>query len=276
VVGDVNSTLACAITAKKLNIRVAHLEAGLRSGDRTMPEEINRIVTDSISDLLWAPSADAVANLKREGVADESIELVGNIMIDSLEMVRDRISSAASSVGLPEAFADRYGVVTFHRPANVDDQEALGRLVEALRGAAEVIPLIFPLHPRTRHRLECFGLKDRLTGSGRIHVLEPMGYVDFLGLVSRARVAITDSGGLQEETTHLEIPCLTLRDNTERPTTITEGTNRLVRLETLKTALAEALREPRETRRIPYWDGRTAERTVAGLARAAKRMAVAA
>ncbi|MDO9299348.1 non-hydrolyzing UDP-N-acetylglucosamine 2-epimerase [Bradyrhizobium sp.] len=269
VVGDVNSTLAAALAAKKLNIPVAHLEAGLRNFDRTLPEEINRIVTDSISDLLWAPSVDACENLRREGVDPAKIDLVGNIMIDSYLMLSETISQAsmAKRIGIP---AGKYVVVTLHRPANVDDPNMLTRIVDALRQLATSAIIVFPVHPRTRTKLEMAGLIGRLQHEN-IRLIEPMGYVAFMSLVQSSALVITDSGGIQEETSYIGIPCLTLRTNTERPITITLGTNQLVTPETLLDAATVAIsRGPRLPSDISLWDGHTASRVVASLARHAK------
>jgi len=269
VVGDVNSTRGVAITAKKLCLPLAHLEAGLRSYDRTMPEEINRIVTDAISDLLWTPSPDADENLVREGIPNERIERVGNIMIDSLEMMRPRIESAreAQRHGLDKG---QYGVMTLHRPSNVDNRETLADAVEHFREAAAILPLVFPIHPRTRERLRQFDLLDRLSSCAGIRLLPPLSYIQFMSLVFGATVVITDSGGVQEETTYLGIPCMTLRPNTERPITITQGTNRLVTIDKLRNAVESAI-ESRPARGRPpeLWDGRTATRVVASLKRVA-------
>jgi UDP-N-acetylglucosamine 2-epimerase (non-hydrolysing) len=269
VVGDVNSTLACALVGTKLRIPVAHLEAGLRSGDRTMPEEINRIATDSIADLLWTPSLDGDEHLLAAGVPREKIERVGNIMIDSFELMRPKIEAAgmAAKLGLESG---SYGVVTLHRPSNVDGREQLTMIVEQLVGVAKSgLPLVFPVHPRTRARLEEFGLMSRLgpdgeAGSG-IQLLEPVPYIKFMSLVVDCRVAITDSGGIQEETSYLGVPCLTLRDNTERPITVTQGTNRLVRPEGLREALEAALVDEPKRPVIELWDGATAGRVAASL-----------
>lgn len=268
VVGDVNSTMACAITAKKLCLPLAHLEAGLRSGDMTMPEEINRLVTDAISDLLWTPSPDADQNLRREGVPEPKIVRVGNIMIDSYEMLRQKIEAegAAQSFGLT---AGTYGVITLHRPVNVDSQETLSRLVSALVEIGKRLPLVFPVHPRTRKRLEAFDLWGVLGQAAGLRLTDPVSYVTFMSLVRQAKLVITDSGGIQEETTYLNIPCLTLRQTTERPITITQGTNRLVRPEALEARVDEILRgEWPDGVRPELWDGRTAERVVKSLRKA--------
>lgn len=265
VVGDVNSTVACSLVAKKLCLNLAHLEAGLRSGDRTMPEEINRLVTDAISDLLWTPSGDADANLRREGVAPAKIVRVGNIMIDAYELMRNRIE-AATIVDELDLAGREYGVVTLHRPANVDDRETLAGIVGALVEAASRFVLVFAVHPRTARRLREFGLDERLAATDRVRMVEPMGYVRFMALVRQARCAITDSGGIQEETTYLDIPCLTLRENTERPITILEGSNRLVAAETLVASVAEVAAGKWPKGRCPkLWDGNTAGRAVASL-----------
>lgn len=268
VVGDVNATLACTLVAKKLEIQVAHLEAGLRSGDRSMPEELNRLVTDALADLLWTPSSDADENLLREGVTPERIRRVGNIMIDSLEMMRPRIEASAFSRGLGLGKGD-FGVVTLHRPSNVDYADRLLAVVEALVHASKYAPLVFPLHPRTKLRLTEFGLLEKLAAAPRILLLDPLGYVDFMRMIFDARYVITDSGGIQEETTYLGIPCLTLRENTERPITLTEGTNRLVGPADLVETLDEIFGDRWPLGRKPnLWDGQTALRVVADLKRA--------
>lgn len=267
VVGDVNSTVACALVGAKLCIPVAHLEAGLRSGDRTMPEEINRIVTDAISDLLWTPSPDADANLRAAGVAPDKIERIGNIMIDSFELLRGRIEADDSRqrFGLEPR---GYGVVTLHRPSNVDDGQKLERLVEQLRRTASQLPLLFAVHPRTRKRLRDFGLQERLEATPGLKLVEPLSYIQFMNVVKEARLVITDSGGVQEETTYLNIPCFTLRDTTERPVTVTQGSNRLVRAETLRDHIAEVLAAKPSPRVCPaLWDGQTAARLVQSLRR---------
>lgn len=263
VVGDVNSTAACTLAAAKLRIPTVHLEAGLRSGDRDMPEELNRLVTDVLADVLWTPSPDADANLAREGIPAARVSRVGNIMMDSYELVRPAILGAdePGRLGLPE----RFGLVTLHRPSNVDDPATLARLTESLIACQQQLPLIFPVHPRTAKALTAAGL-DRRLGAAGVRLTGPVPYIRFMSLVSAASAVVTDSGGLQEETTYLGIPCLTLRENTERPITISEGTSRLVRAERLPAELADALAVPPSARKRPdLWDGRTAARCVADL-----------
>jgi UDP-N-acetylglucosamine 2-epimerase (non-hydrolysing) len=263
VVGDVNSTAACTLAAVKMNDprpMVAHLEAGLRSFDRTMPEEINRIVTDAIADILWTPSADGDENLLREGVPKEKIERVGNIMIDSLEMMRSRIERE-DTLSKYDVKKGGYGLVTLHRPANVDDRNSLVKLCEALVVISKFLPLVFPVHPRTRKNLKDYELLKDLNTAPGLHLDDPIGYVGFMNLVFNCRLVITDSGGIQEETTYLGIPCLTLRPNTERPITITEGTNRLCTVRELKSRVRNILATQGVSARKPdLWDGRTAER----------------
>lgn len=264
VAGDVNSTMAASLVAAKLMIPIAHLEAGLRSYDRAMPEEVNRIVTDCLADLLLTPSTDGDENLIKEGVPREKIHFVGNIMIDTLmrhlpmatlDRIRDRV--AVTDKG--------YGVLTLHRPSNVDDPAILRRILVAIQHVARQMPVVFPVHPRTRQRLASFGVDDLLTN---VMLTEPMGYIDFLSLSSHARIILSDSGGLQEESTALGIPCLTLRENTERPVTITHGTNQLVGTQTaaIIAGFDAAMAREHEPQRIPpLWDGKTAGRVAAVL-----------
>ncbi|THF63662.1 UDP-N-acetylglucosamine 2-epimerase (non-hydrolyzing) [Pseudothauera nasutitermitis] len=272
VVGDVNSTLACALVAAKRGVPVVHVEAGLRSGDRTMPEEINRVLTDQLADLLYTTERGALDNLLREGVAAGRVEFVGNVMIDSLlaslprAMPPEQLLRAA---GLdPAPLAAGHAVVTLHRPSNVDHAEVLGPLIDALRTLARRLPLVFALHPRTRAQLERFGLLGRLDAPG-IFLLPPQGYLEMLGLMSRAVMVLTDSGGMQEETTALGVPCLTIRHNTERPITVEQGTNTLVGTDprALLAGAEEVLANGGKRGRVPeLWDGRAAERIAAHLA----------
>lgn len=258
VYGDVNSTLAAALVGAKLGIPIGHVEAGLRSGDRTMPEEINRIVTDRLSDLLLAPSADAVEHLRREGISGDQVHLVGNVMIDSLvtSLPRaERVHAAAHHqvAGLP------YAVVTLHRPANVDHPATLLELIGTLRELAQETPVLFAVHPRTRDRITAAGVAV----TGGVRLLDPLGYLEMLSLVREAGVVITDSGGLQEETTFLGVPCVTVRPSTERPVTCTLGTNRLAAPERgaiLGAVRAAAAARPVTPPRIPMWDGAAGER----------------
>jgi UDP-N-acetylglucosamine 2-epimerase (non-hydrolysing) len=265
VVGDVNSTVAAALCAAKLHIPVAHVEAGLRSGDRGMPEELNRLLTDQIADLLFITEADAADNLAREGIDHAKVHFVGNTMIDTLERLlpQARGGEALGRLGLT---AGTYGLVTLHRPTNVDDAAQLEALVAALRRIARQLPLVWPVHPRTRAGLDALLQEDAGSEPERLLLTEPLGYLEFLQLMDGARVAITDSGGIQEETTVLGVPCLTLRTTTERPVTVSEGTNRLVDpsdAEAILVAADEALAVamPRGVR-PELWDGHTSERIV--------------
>jgi len=269
VVGDVNSTVACTLVCAKLGIPVAHVEAGLRSFDRTMPEEINRLVTDALADLLFTPSRDADENLAREGVSAGKIKLVGNIMIDCLI---DNLPQARSSRILDEVGAapGRFIYVTLHRPANVDERAGLAAIWATLGRVAARLPVVCPIHPRTRKKLEEFGLGS--PSHPGLRLLEPIGYHASLALTEKARLVLTDSGGLQEEATFFRTPCLTLRPNTERPVTVTLGSNRLTRLESLEADVADALNGPERLGQIPpLWDGRTAERILACLLEAGPR-----
>jgi UDP-N-acetylglucosamine 2-epimerase (non-hydrolysing) len=266
VVGDVNSTAACALVGAKLWIPVAHLEAGLRSGDRRMPEEINRLVTDAIADVLWTPSEDAVENLLREGIARDKIELIGNVMIDSFEMLRGKIEACAEAASIGVDDRD-YSVVTLHRPSNVDQRETLLPIVDALIRTAERMAVVFVAHPRTLLALQRFGLYEELLAADGVKLLQPLPYIRFMSVVLGARLVITDSGGIQEETTYLGIPCLTLRQNTERPITVTLGTNRLTSADTLLSDVDVALSRHFDGLRPPLWDGQTAARAVSSIQR---------
>lgn len=269
VVGDVNSTLAAALVAAKLLVPLAHVEAGLRSNDRAMPEEVNRLVTDRLSDLLLTTERDAAASLMAEGVAPEQIYFVGNVMIDSLHASLPRAVPAAATLaehgadgGFLAAASTGFGFVTLHRPSNVDDPQQLRQLLAALASISRELALVFAMHPRTRAVIAANGLADMLAGA-RMLVTPPLSYLRAIGLMREARLAITDSGGVQEETTALGVPCLTVRDNTERPITVSEGTNTLVgsSAEALLSAAREALQGAGKRGRTPeYWDGRAAER----------------
>lgn len=281
VAGDVNSTMACTIAAKKLNIAVAHVEAGLRSGDMSMPEEINRKVTDFIADYLFTTDSIAAANLRGEGIPDHRIFFVGNVMIDTLLKHRERASASIvlEKLGLKNGGAVRpYGVVTLHRPSNVDHPETLRGICRGLEAIAETLHLMFPCHPRTEERVKSFGLSALFGGSvfkGKgIALIPPLGYLDFLQLHANSKIMLTDSGGIQEEATILGVPCLTLRENTERPITIVQGTNRLVG--TACDSIVQAFRSALSGKggvnpRPDKWDGRAAERIVAVLAKIARR-----
>jgi UDP-N-acetylglucosamine 2-epimerase (non-hydrolysing) len=265
VYGDVNSTVAAALVAAKLGIRVAHVEAGLRSRDWSMPEEINRVVTDRLSDILFAPSPDAVTNLEDEGVPSERIHFVGNVMIDSLcwALPQARTVDSVTRHGLEKT---PFALVTLHRPSTVDDPGVLREMLESLVTLGEEMPVLFPVHPRTRERIKALGFPAQ--GRGGFRFLDPLGYVEMLGLITHARLVITDSGGLQEETTYLGVPCLTVRQNTERPITCFRGTNRLVapRRDAVLSAARRALDQPVGHRpAIERWDGKAAQRIVATL-----------
>lgn len=263
VVGDVNSTIACALVAVKKGIPVVHVEAGLRSGDREMPEEINRVLTDQISDTLYTTEPDGQANLVREGVDPQRVVFVGNVMIDTLFANREKAQPAAQTLG--DAGLDPasdYGVLTLHRPSNVDDPVVLERLVNTLVALSAKLPLVFPTHPRTAARLQEFGL-DKVLEQGRIHRLPPLGYLQLLGLMDGARMVLSDSGGIQEETTALGVPCITLRENTERPVTVTDGTNTIVgtSAEAIRACFSDVMESGGKAGRVPdLWDGKAAER----------------
>ena len=275
VVGDVNSTIACGLVAVKLGVRLVHVEAGLRSRDRTMPEEINRVLTDAISDLLFCTEQSGVDNLLAEGVPAERVFLVGNVMIDTLLHNREQAerSSVLAELGLT---ARGYAALTLHRPSNVDDPRTFGRILDALEAIQRELPIVFPVHPRTRRVLEGSALGRRVAGLAGLRLIDPLGFLDFLKLTSAARVVLTDSGGIQEETTILGVPCLTLRENTERPVTVELGSNRLVGADPARILAAfRAVMDGHGARaaRPPLWDGRAAERIVEILARELARPA---
>jgi UDP-N-acetylglucosamine 2-epimerase (non-hydrolysing) len=268
VVGDVNSTIACALVCVKLGVKVAHVEAGLRSRDRSMPEEINRLLTDQIADLLFTPSPDAGENLLAEGIPRERIRFVGNVMIDSLQKNLERARELRTREQLGLAGVD-YALLTLHRPSNVDLRESFERILSALEVIASKLPIVFPVHPRTRKTISELGLGARVSAIKDLRIIDPLGYLEFLSLSQSARLVLTDSGGIQEETTALGIPCLTLRENTERPITVEMGTNVIVGTDPTK-IIAEATAAlngsaKRAARQPPLWDGRTSERILDAL-----------
>jgi UDP-N-acetylglucosamine 2-epimerase (non-hydrolysing) len=268
VVGDVNSTIACGLVAKKLNVNLAHVEAGLRSFDRTMPEELNRLLTDAISDLLFVSEPSGLENLRNEGIPDEKVHFVGNVMIDTLRQNLERAqdSPVLDDLGLEKGC---YNVVTLHRPSNVDDARTFTGIADALDAIQQDLPTVFPMHPRTVLNLPKLGLADRFEKMKQLRVIEPLGYLDFLKLMANAAVVLTDSGGIQEETTILGVWCLTLRECTERPVTVTHGTNVVVGTnpETIVSAYRRRRGEMARNRPVPEnWDGRAAERIAAVLA----------
>jgi UDP-N-acetylglucosamine 2-epimerase (non-hydrolysing) len=267
VVGDVNSTIACALVAAKWGVKVVHVEAGLRSRDRSMPEEINRILTDQLSDRLYVTEAQAIDNLVAEGVAREKCVFAGNVMIDTLlASLHDAVPPETTLNG-SGSLGDGFGLLTLHRPSNVDDPVVLRRLASTLSELSAQLPIVFPVHPRTRQKLAAAGVAEAFAAPG-MHLLPPLGYLEMLGMVARAKVVLTDSGGLQEETTALGVPCLTLRENTERPITIEQGSNRLVGTdpEAIRRGFADSLGGGKPSRRPEKWDGRAAERIAQDLA----------
>lgn len=270
VVGDVNSTIACALTAVKLGVRVAHVEAGLRSFDRTMPEEINRLLTDAVSDLLFVTERSGEVNLLREGVDPAKIRFVGNVMIDTLVEHR-KLAETSNVLNQLELKAKSYVTVTLHRPSNVDNPRVLGSILDALSRISNEMPVVFAVHPRTRKRLESGELGQQVARAKDLRLIEPLGYLDFLKLMSESKAVLTDSGGMQEETTILNVACLTLRKNTERPVTIEQGTNRLVDPESaaILAAWEELKRRPPGSGKAPEgWDGQAAGRIVKHLVEA--------
>lgn len=273
VVGDVNSTAACTLVAAKLGIKTIHYEAGLRSNDRTMPEEINRLVTDAISDIFITTSIDADENLLKENIPAEKIFMLGNLMIDSLvaqltkaktTSLKFKLLNNSNEIELHKDFEPRkFGVLTFHRPGNVDDKESLTRLVKLWGEISNLVPLVFPVHPRTYKNIQSFGLQDVIDSYPQLYFIEPLGYLQFIHLVSSSMFALTDSGGIQEETTYLNIPCLTVRPNTERPVTVWEGSNKLIKIEDIFDEVKQIVSGNGKKGTVPkYWDGKTAERIV--------------
>jgi len=265
VIGDINSTVACALAASKIGVPVVHLEAGLRSKDRTMPEELNRIVTDHLADLLWTPSPDGDDNLLRSGIEKSKIVRVGNIMIDTLVAMKPEVEKSLFVKEIP-LHNNTYAMVTLHRPSNVDVEVTLEKLLDELLIVSKTMDLIWPLHPRTKSRIESLGRMHELTENSSIHLMGPLGYIDFMNGIMHSQCVITDSGGIQEETTWLGVPCITLRPNTERPITITEGTNILATPETLQYELQEIENKGRmKHHTIEFWDGKTAQRCIKSL-----------
>lgn len=273
VVGDVNSTAACTLVAAKMNIKTIHYEAGLRSNDRSMPEEINRLVTDAISDIYFTTSVDADENLLKEGVAKEKIHMVGNLMIDSLvanmekslqtPLVFPLLNNKKTIAFAKDFHKNNYGVMTFHRPSNVDDKDSLQRLVNIWGEISKKTPLVFPVHPRTYKNIQTFGLQEEINQYEYLFFIEPLGYLQFINLVQNSKFVLTDSGGIQEETTYLNIPCLTVRPNTERPVTVWEGSNKLIKTENIVEEVNLILEGNGKFGKVPkYWDGKTAERII--------------
>ncbi len=273
VVGDVNSTAACTLVASKLGIKTIHYEAGLRSNDRKMPEEINRLVTDAISDIFITTSKDADENLLKENIPAEKIFMLGNLMIDSLvaqlpkakhTLLEFSLLNRGKKIKINEDFSDkRYGVLTFHRPGNVDDRINLHKLIDIWGKISEQVPLVFPVHPRTYKNIQNFGLQEFIDSFANLYFIEPLGYLQFIHLVSRSMFALTDSGGIQEETTYLNIPCLTVRPNTERPITVWEGSNKLIKTDDIISQVKQIISGNGKKGSAPkFWDGKSAERIV--------------
>lgn len=273
VVGDVNSTAACTLVASKMEIKTIHYEAGLRSNDRTMPEEINRLVTDAISDVFITTSVDADDNLLKENIPADKIHMLGNLMIDSLVAnlgkaqsteLKFKLLNYDKTIEIGTDFKpQKYGVMTFHRPGNVDDKESLTKLVQLWGEISEKVPLVFPVHPRTYKNIQIFGLQELINNYPQLYFIEPLGYMQFIHLVSRSMFALTDSGGIQEETTYMNIPCLTVRPNTERPVTVWEGSNKLIKLDEIKNEVELILQGKGKKGTTPkFWDGDTAVRIV--------------
>jgi UDP-N-acetylglucosamine 2-epimerase (non-hydrolysing) len=272
VVGDVNSTAACTLVAAKMNIKTIHYEAGLRSRDRSMPEEINRLVTDAISDYFFTTSADADENLIKEGISTDKIFMVGNLMIDTLVanlqkmqgiVMQFKLLTSDKIIDIDKLKVTGYGVMTFHRPSNVDEKESLEKLADIWSRISEKIPLVFPIHPRTLRNLEQFGLLEKLKSFTNIYLIDPLGYHEFINLVSNSTFALTDSGGIQEETTYMNIPCLTVRPNTERPVTVWEGSNKLIKTDDIFGEVGLILNGKGKKGHTPkFWDGKTAERII--------------